>query len=162
MSLMLDQLLVQEQALQFRYFDDDIAWQLGNYLHQLSYERDLSVALEVYVFDRVVFSSSRIGLTTAQGRSIPIMRNNVLSSGHSSHYLSLFYCSDFTHLSNRFVGQTAISTQHLSAMGGSFPLKLHNGPLIGAISCVGLASIDDHNLVVEALTHVISRQALID
>lgn len=162
MSLTLDQLLVQEQALQFRYFDDDIAWQLGNYLHQLSYERDLSVALEVYVFDRVLFSSSRIGFTKVEGCSIPLMRNNVLSSGHSSHYLSLFYCSNFAYSAGKFSGKAAMPGQQITAMGGSFPIKLHNGPLIGAITCAGLASIDDHNLVVETLTHVISRQALID
>ncbi|MFD1692078.1 heme-binding protein [Azotobacter chroococcum] len=38
-----------------------------------------------------------------------------------------------------------------AAHGGSFPLRLSNGELIGALTLSGLPQWDDHRLVVEAL-----------
>ncbi len=157
MSLTLEQIVIQEQKFQFEYFDSDVAWKLGSYLYQMAYDRDLSVAIEVYAFDQVLFSSARIGMAEIQQNIVERMRQNVLDSGHSSHYLSLLHCSGA-----KIKDSPGALNGKVCALGGSFPIQLRNGPLIGAITCAGLTSIDDHNLVVEALSYVTGQQALID
>lgn len=160
MSLTVSQLLTQEAQLTFAYFTSATAWDLGSYLHQIAYERELSVAIEVFALEQVLFHSERIGLGKTPRYSLKQMRNHVLESGHCSHYLSLNQ--------NRIIefGPQQSVTIHLNpriaAQGGGFPIRMENGKLIGAICCIGLTSIDDHNLVVEALRYIINQQALID
>jgi uncharacterized protein (UPF0303 family) len=160
MSLTLSQLLKQEEQLQFVYFTSTTAWDLGSYLHQMAYERDLSVAIEVFALEQVLFHSERIGMGKTSRYTLKQMRNHVLESGHSSHFLAL------NQDGNKRFGSSDRVTNHTShiiaAQGGGFPIRMGNGKLIGAICCGGLTSIDDHNLVVEALRHIISQQALID
>jgi uncharacterized protein (UPF0303 family) len=160
MSLTVSQLLKQEAQLTFAYFTSSTAWDLGSYLHQMAYERDLSVAIEVFALEQVLFHSERIGLSHAPRYTLKQMRNHVLESGHCSHYLSLNQ-KPITALDSK---QTVAIHPNsvIAAQGGGFPIRMDNGKLIGAICCIGLASIDDHNLVVEALRYIINQQALID
>jgi len=173
MSLTLDQLLIQEDKLQFVQFTHDVAKELGSYVHQIAYERELSVAIEVFAFDQVLFRFERVSVGKTQEKTLVQMRNHVLESGHSTQYLALnqdnpnqLNQASLINHGNENLEQTFDNKQAVyqfnHAQGGGFPLRLSNGSMIGAICCSGLTSIDDHNLVVEALHYIISQQALID
>ena len=59
----LNELLSQEDEIQFHYFNNATAWELGSFIKTAAEDMSVAVAIEVYAFGQVVFSYAMPGLS---------------------------------------------------------------------------------------------------
>ncbi|ASL28878.1 heme-degrading domain-containing protein [Azotobacter chroococcum] len=141
------ELLEQEAHLQLPAFDLAAAWQLGQQLYRLAAATQAPAVLEIHAYGQVVFSAALPGSCADNHDWIRRKRNTVLRYGHSSLYLGEYNRDK----GREFETQPHIDAREYAAHGGSFPLRLSNGELIGALTLSGLPQWEDHGLVVKAL-----------
>lgn len=82
----LTELLTQEEELQFLHFNNATAWELGNLIKVAAEKLSVSVSIDVYAFEQVVFSYAMPGTSKDQQDWIRRKRNSVMRFGHSSYY----------------------------------------------------------------------------
>lgn len=149
----LNTLLAQEEELQLQSFNNQMAWELGQAVKQAAEKLAVAVAIEVYAFEQIVFSYAMASTVKDNLEWIRRKRQTVMRFGHSSYYLGQYNIFK----SRDFESQLYIDAMEYCAHGGSFPIRLRNSGLIGAITVSGLAQEDDHNLAIGALREVIPR-----
>lgn len=149
----LSKLLAQEHELQFSQFYNEIAWELGASLKRAAEKLSVSVVIEVYAFERVLFSYAMSGTSSDNQDWVRRKRQSVMRFGHSSYYLGQYNTSK----QREFESQDHIDATQYCAHGGAFPIRIKGSGLIGAVTVSGLPQEDDHNLVVVALKELIDR-----
>lgn len=151
----LTELLTQEEELQFHYFNNATAWELGNLIKIAAEKLSVSVSIDVYAFEQVVFSYAMPGTSKDQQDWIRRKRNSVMRFGHSSYYQGQYNAAK-----NRdFESIPYLDPKEYCAHGGSFPIRIKNCGLIGAVTVSGLPQETDHQLVVDAIRKIISQQS---
>ena len=148
----LDELLRQEDLLQFNYFNNELAWQLGSTLKQMAEQKKSHVAIEVYAFNQTLFSFAMPNTQLDNQIWIERKRRTVLRFGHSTYYIN-----QYNQAKNRtFELQPHIDANLYAGHGGAFPIRIKNSSIVGAVTVSGLVQIEDHQLVTEALASVIA------
>lgn len=147
----LQQLLQQESALQLPRFDHDHAWQLGCLLREQALQQHANVTIEIHAYGQVLFSHAMAGTSQDNAHWLERKRNSVLRFGHSSLYLGEYQRTK----GREFELLPHIDAQRYCAHGGSFPLRLLGGGLIGAVTVSGLPQLADHQLVCQALASLL-------
>lgn len=147
----LDALLSQEEKLQFDSFNNEVAWRLGCELKALAEQKNCHVAIEVYAFGQILFSFAMLNTQLDNQLWIERKRRTVLRFGNSSYYINQYNKSK-----NRvFEEQDHIDANRYAGHGGAFPIRIRNSGLVGAVTVSGLPQIEDHQMVIDALTAVI-------
>ncbi len=149
------QILTQEQRLHWVRFDNALAWQLGCTLKAAAEQRQAAVAIEVWGFGQVIFAYAMPGTSTDNLDWVRRKRQTVLRFGHSSLYVGQYNREK----SREFERLPQISPLDYAGHGGSVPIKLSGGGLIGAVTLSGLPQVEDHNLVCAAMLRVIESLA---
>lgn len=150
----LQELLAQEDELQLDYFNNQTAWELGNLIKQAAEELSVSVAIEVYAFEHVLFNYLMPGTNKDNHDWIKRKRQSVMRFGHSSYYQGQYNAAK-----NRdFEAQPHIDPKEYCAHGGAFPIRIKNSGLIGAVTVSGLPQEIDHQLAVDALRTVMQQK----
>ncbi len=152
--LTLEYLLAQEAEHRFETLDFDAAWTIGGLIRDRAAQISAPVAIEVYAFGQVLFVSALPGSTADNLEWMRRKRNTVLRLGHSSMFAGLNYETS----GQRMEQQNYIDHREYTDHGGSFPLLLKNGAIIGAVSVSGLPSHEDHALVVWGISQYLPRQ----
>lgn len=148
----LSKLLAQENELQFSQFNNDIAWELGVLLKLAAETLLASVTIEVYAFERVLFSYAMPGTSSDNQDWAKRKRRTVMRFGHSSYYLG-----QYNKLKQReFESQQHIDATQYCAHGGAFPIRIKGCGLVGVVTVSGLPQKDDHNLVIMVLKKLIA------
>jgi uncharacterized protein (UPF0303 family) len=143
----LNELLAQEAELQLPYFNNQTAWDLGYLIKLAAEKKSLSIAIEVYAFEHVLFSYFMPGTNKDNHEWVRRKRQAVMRFGHSSYYLGQENASK-----NRdFEAQAHIDPKEYCAHGGSFPIRIKNSGVIGAVTVSGLPQEIDHQLAIDAL-----------
>jgi uncharacterized protein (UPF0303 family) len=144
----------QESELTFPKFDLDVAWQLGQRLHQLASDRRLPVVIDVRYFGQSLFYSALPGSVPDNADWVRRKSNIVARFHRSSYAVGLTLQQAKTTLLERY----ALSVTDFSAHGGSFPIQVKGVGVIGAVSVSGLPQRADHELVVEVLCLELGRE----
>ncbi|MGO4854110.1 heme-degrading domain-containing protein [Phaeovulum sp. W22_SRMD_FR3] len=147
---MLAQIAREELELRFVSFDEDTAWALGQALARRAQERRAPVVLNIRSSDRTYFHLALPGATPD---------NDLWAQRKSNTTLHLHRASLAVGAAMRAKGQDpdsfglgrGLDPLVYSAHGGSFPIRLTKGPVLGAITVSGLPQIEDHALIVETL-----------
>lgn len=149
----LQELLAQEDEIQFSFFNNQTAWELGSLLKSTADKLAAPIAIEVYAFEHVLFSYFMPGTNKDNHEWIKRKRQSVMRFGHSSYYQGQYAASR-----NRdFEAQPHIDPKEYCAHGGSFPIRIKNSGVIGAVTVSGLAQEIDHQLAIDALRELIKR-----
>jgi len=154
MNYTLENLIQQELDLELNQFNQDVAWQLGTTIKQLAEEKGASISIEIYGFGQTLFQFCMLGSSADQLDWIRRKRNSVLYYGRSTYYLSLYNEGK----QRVFETQPHIDPNEYCAHGGSFPIRIKGSGLVGAVTASGLASVEDHDLVTQALHKVLNSQ----
>lgn len=150
----LNELLAQEDELQLHHFNNTTAWELGNLIKLGAANISASISIEVYAFEQVVFSYAMPGTSKDQQDWIRRKRNSVMRFGHSSYYQGQYNASK-----NRdFEAIPYLDPKEYCAHGGSFPIRIKNSGIIGAVTVSGLPQETDHQLAVDAMREIVSQQ----
>lgn len=152
----LTELLTQEDEFQLKYFNNQTAWELGSLIKLAAEKLSVSVAIEVYAFEHVLFSYFMPGTNKDNHDWIKRKRQSVMRFGHSSYYQGQYNVAK-----NRvFEAQLHIDPKEYCAHGGSFPIRIKNSGLVGTVTVSGLAQEIDHQLAVDALRTIIEQQQI--
>lgn len=146
-------LLEQEAEIQFDYFNNQSAWKLGNLIKASAEALGAAVAIEVYAFEHVLFCYLMPGTNKDNHDWIKRKRQSVMRFGHSSFYLGQHYASQ----NRNFEAIPYIDPKEYGAHGGSFPIRIKNSGLIGAVTVSGLPQETDHQLAIDALRQLMKQ-----
>jgi uncharacterized protein (UPF0303 family) len=148
---LLEELLRQEEELQFSTFTNDDAWALGRALVEAA--RGLPVAIDIRRGEQQLFHAALAGSAADNDAWIERKNRVVRRFGHSSFYMGTTYRLDGTSISERHLLDEADYAAH----GGAFPVIVRDVGVVGTITVSGLPQEEDHRLVVETLRAFLSR-----
>lgn len=137
----------QERDLVFDRFDNDDAWRLGCMLVELARERDLGVTIDVRRGPQQLFHAALAGTTADNDSWVERKARVVERFAASSYAVGLRAAAKGTTLA----AQHDLPLHQYAAHGGSFPIRIRDVGVVGAVTVSGLPQADDHALVVEAL-----------
>lgn len=136
----------QERDLRFDSFGYDDAFELGMLLVRLARERAHPVAVEVTLGEQRVFHIALAGSSADNDDWLERKARVVRRFGHSSLAVRTWF-----HAGGRdFDRDSRLDPRRFAAHGGCFPIIVGD-TLVGVVGVSGLAQLDDHALVVEAL-----------
>jgi uncharacterized protein (UPF0303 family) len=139
----------QETELLFPHFDYATAWHLGLTLRELAVSRKQSIVVDIRRFGspyQPLFYTA-LGGTPDNARWVQ-RKSNVVARFHRCSY---FIGLTLEQTNRTFTDRYNLPDADYAPHGGSFPIHVVGGGIIGAVTVSGLPQRDDHNLVVEAL-----------
>jgi uncharacterized protein (UPF0303 family) len=148
MSLVEDlaQIALQERTLVFPAFNEETAWTLGSRLRAVALERGLSLVIDVRRPAQPLFYTALPGTTPDNAEWVRRKSNVVFRFHRSSYAVGLEMDQKQSSLEAR-----GLPTADYASHGGSFPIRVQNAGLVGAVTVSGLLQRADHELAVEAL-----------
>ncbi|MBS1183310.1 MAG: hypothetical protein H6Q99_3190 [Proteobacteria bacterium] len=150
----LDDLLAQEDRLQFAAFDNDTAIALGLHLVELGRARHLPITVDVRRAGQQIFHAALAG-TSADNDEWVIRKNAVVMRfGHSSFYMGRRAALKDV----PFHEAMLVDPRDYAAHGGAFPIRVIGTGLVGTVTVSGLPQHEDHALAVEAIENLLARQ----
>jgi uncharacterized protein (UPF0303 family) len=143
----LEKIAQQEKRLQFKQFDSEVAWAVGNALKAVAEKRGVAVAIDISLSGHRLFSYAMPGTTPDNADWIRRKRNVVERYHRSSYAIGLTHQRAQTTLQ----AKTGLDPKDYAPHGGCFPIILAGTGCVGTITVSGLPQRDDHNLVVAVL-----------
>ena len=142
----LDQLARQEEILVFDRFDEDTAWSIGSKLVGVAQAQNAPVAVNIRTPDRTLFHVSLSGAKPAND-SWARRKSNLVLREHQS---SMRFGAELK-AKGKTLADHGIDFADYADHGGSFPIRVSGVGVIGAITVSGLASHEDHGMIVDVL-----------
>jgi len=144
---LLEQLIKEEQELQFDFFSMETAHTIGLSIMKVGKDAKYPIAIDITRHGQQLFHIALEGSTPDNDAWIKRKSQLVNRVSHSSYYVSTKLA-----ISGKTIEESLlISGAEFAPHGGSFPIIIKNTGVIGTITVSGLASADDHKLVVDAI-----------
>ncbi|MFD5662157.1 heme-degrading domain-containing protein [Streptomyces hirsutus] len=143
-----EELEEQERRLVFRRFSHEDAWALGSLLVETARERQAPVAIDIHRAGQQLFHAALPGSAPDNGAWIARKRRVVERYGSASYLVGARHRAKGT----TFEESSRLDPDTYAAHGGSFPIAVEGAGVIGAVTVSGLPQLEDHRMVVEALT----------
>jgi uncharacterized protein (UPF0303 family) len=143
----LEELLAQEEELQFTTFTNTTAWELGCALVDAAQRDRLGVTVDIRRGEQQLFHAALPGTTANNDKWIERKNRVVRRFGHSSFFMGTLYRLQGTTLAERQL----VSATRYAAHGGAFPVIVRGVGPVGTVTVSGLPQEDDHRLVVGVL-----------
>ena len=147
MAEILEQLLQEEQELQFTRFNEDTTWELGSQLVEQARSMNLPVTIDITRGAHQLFHASLPGTSADNDEWIKRKVRLVYRFGHSSFYMGQLLKSKGKRIEESYL----ISESEYAPHGGCFPVIVKGTGMVGTITVSGLPQEDDHKLVVQAI-----------
>jgi len=144
---LLQELLRQEEELQFTSFTNETAMELGLALLSEARTRSQPVTIDISRHGQQLFHFAMTGTSADNDHWIRRKNNVVARFGHSSYYMGRQLQSMGQSMEEKYL----LSSQEYAAHGGAFPLIARGVGVIGAITISGLPQAEDHEVVVTTL-----------
>jgi uncharacterized protein (UPF0303 family) len=138
----------QEGALVFTRFDNDDAWRLGCLLVDMARERGLGVTIDIRRGIQQLFHAALPGTTADNDEWVQRKARVVERFGASSYLVGLRSAVRGSYFAVR---RDDLPVGLYAAHGGSFPIRVRDVGVIGAVTVSGLPQEADHALVVEGV-----------
>ncbi|MCW8098563.1 heme-degrading domain-containing protein [Streptomyces tauricus] len=142
----------QERRLTLPRFTHDDAWALGSLLVELARERGAPVAIDIRRGGQQLFHAALPGSTQDNDAWIDRKRRVVERYAASS----LLVGTRFRAKNTTFEASSRLDPDTYAAHGGAFPLTVTDTGVIGTVVVSGLPQLEDHAMVVEALTRFLA------
>ena len=148
------QLLSEEQLLVLPNFDLIDALEIGSIVKTIGLKRGLPIAVEVRLFDWVVYHAALPGSKPENDWWMARKARVVMLKHHSTMYerVSAEERGVDWHQENNLLDETH------AIHGGGLPLISKDKGFVGALLVSGLPQVEDHLLGVEALTEYLARK----
>ena len=148
------QLLNEEQILTLPSLDISSALEIGEIAKSLGQVRNLPIALEVRLFDWIIYHASLPGSKAENDWWMTRKARVVMLKHHSTMYerVSAEERGVDWHKENNLLDETH------AIHGGGLPLITKNEGFVGMLLISGLPQVEDHLLGVEVLTEFLARK----
>jgi uncharacterized protein (UPF0303 family) len=137
----------QEADLVFSHFDNDTAWLIGQSLRKHAAEHGGNVSIDITVGGLQLFHSVVGHPTPNNDNWVRRKRSTVLEFWKSS----LLVAKEMK-ASGRTLLEHGLSENDMALSGGSFPIRLKDLGVVGAVTVSGLPQTHDHQLIVDTLS----------
>lgn len=154
MADILDQLLRDEQELQFEKFNEETAWQLGSGLVEHCTREGIPVTIDIMRGEHQLFHASMRGTSADNDDWVKRKVRLVYRFGHSSFYIGQLLKSKGKSIEEMFL----IPESQYAPHGGCFPIIIKDTGMVGAITISGLPQEEDHKLVTQAIRNYLSKE----
>ncbi|ANZ65209.1 hypothetical protein AYR62_14725 [Secundilactobacillus paracollinoides] len=142
------EVVAEEATLQFTKFDNQTALAIGNQLVALAQERHAAVTIDITRCRQQLFHAALPGTAIDNDEWLKRKINVVYQFGVSSLHKQL----EMTAQGRSIEEASLVNKYQFAAAGGCFPVVLKDTGLIGTIAVSGMASEEDHQLIVDELT----------
>lgn len=140
-------LVEQEQALQFKEFSNQDAWNIGKAIVEEAIERKLKISVSIRLNSGyVIFQQGLNGSNLDNQFWMNRKSNSVVRKEMSSLHLWANLTQSGNTLQN-----IGMDEKDYALCGGGFPIILQRTGVIGTIMVSGLDHIADHNMIVNHL-----------
>ncbi len=154
MDDILNQLLQEEQELQFTKFNEDTAWKLGSQLVEQARNKNLPVAIDITRGTQQLFHASLRGASPDNDEWIKRKIRTVYRFGHSSFYIGQLLKSKGKTIEQAYL----VSENEYAPHGGCFPIIVKDTGIVGTITVSGLPQEEDHKLVVQTIREFLAQE----
>src|SRR5215211_7919081 len=154
MDDILNQLLQEEQELQFTKFNEDVAWKLGSQLVERARSKNLPVTIDITRGTHQLFHASLRGTSPDNDEWIKRKVRLVYRFGHSSFYMGQLLKSKSKTIEQAYL----VSESEYGPHGGCFPILVKETGIVGTVTVSGLPQEEDHKLVVDTLRDFLSQE----
>jgi uncharacterized protein (UPF0303 family) len=154
MDNMLEQLLQEEDELQFTSFNESTAWQIGSQLVDRALKENLPITIDITRGSHQLFHASLHGTSPDNDEWIKRKVRLVYRFGHSSFYMGQLLKSKGKRMEEAYLVSENVYAPH----GGCFPVIVKDTGLIGTITVSGLPQEEDHKLVVQAIRDYLNQE----
>ncbi len=139
----------QEDMLQFERFTEADAWKLGSAMRALAAERGLPLVIDIRIGTRPLFYCALPGTTPENPDWVRRKVNSVYRFDSCSYRVGLEYRLK----GNAFDASRGIDPMNFASAGGSFPIRIRDVGVVGAVTVSGVPQRQDHAFVAEAICH---------
>ncbi|MFF6961024.1 MULTISPECIES: heme-degrading domain-containing protein [unclassified Streptomyces] len=146
------ELVAQEAELVFSRFTHDDAWRLGSLLVEMAREGGAAVTVDIRRGGQQLFHHALDG-TTPDNDAWLARKARVVERYHAS---SLLVGERFRAKGGSFEESSRLDPDLYAAHGGAFPLRVAGVGVVGVVAVSGLPQVEDHALVVAALTRYLA------
>lgn len=154
MSDLLAQLLQEEQELQFPYFNEITAWQIGSQIVEHAMRENLPITIDIRRGGHQLFHASLPGTAADNDEWVKRKVRLVNRFGHSSFYMGQMLKSKGKRIEESYL----IPESEFAAHGGCFPIIVKSTGMVGTITVSGLPQEEDHKLVVQFIRAFLARE----
>jgi len=154
MDMVLQELLQEEQELQFKHFDEQTAWEIGSKLVERASRENLPIAVDITRGAHQLFHASLPGTSADNDEWIKRKIRLVYRFAHSSFYMGQLLKQIGKSIEEVFL----IPESEFAPHGGCCPVVIKGTGMIGTITVSGLAQEDDHKLVVETIRDFLAEE----
>lgn len=146
------QCIQEEQELQFDSFTNERALELGLAILKRVKEESKSITIDIDRHGQRLFHYAMEGTTMDNDEWVERKKRLVHRVFKSSFHFSLWLEQRGQTLQER-----GLSEKEYAPVGGSFPLRIRNVGIVGAVTVSGLPHEKDHALVVEEIRKFLSK-----
>ena len=143
----LQEIIEQENELQFEHFSNDDAFELGMIIYNIAKERQLPVTIEITKNTQMIFHIALEGTTPDNDEWLRRKKNLVTRTGMSSFRIVTELRKDDERFEDRF----ELTRENYAPAGGCFPVRVKGTGIIGTVAVSGLEMSLDHALVIEGI-----------
>jgi uncharacterized protein (UPF0303 family) len=154
MDNILEQLLQEEQELQFVSFDESTAWEIGCLLVERAQKEQLCITIDITRGSHQIFHASLPGTSADNDAWIKRKVRLVYRFGHSSFYMGQRLKNRGKSIEEAYL----IPESKYAPHGGCFPVIVKNTGMVGTITVSGLPQEEDHKLVVRAIRDYLAQE----
>mgnify|MGYP001343435409 CR=1 FL=1 len=147
-------LLQEEQELQFTFFNETTAWQLGTQMVEHAMRENLPVTIDITRGQHQLFHASMPGTAADNDEWVKRKVRLVNRFGHSSFYMGQMLKSKGKRIEESYL----IPESEYAAHGGCFPIIVKGTGMVGTITVSGLPQEEDHKLVVESIRAFLAKE----
>lgn len=149
----LEELLAEQEALQFARFGFDEAYAIGQDLVEHARRERLAVTIDVAVGGQQLFHAALPG-TAPDNDQWVIRKNRVVGRFfRSSYYIARLLEAKGQTIEAAF----GVPSADFAPFGGAVPITVRGTGVVGAVTVSGLPHQDDHRMVVEAMRRFLEK-----
>jgi len=150
----LQQLLLEEEELQFSQFNEETAWRLGGLLVETASSKNLPVTIDIMRGTHQLFHASLRGTSADNDEWVKRKVRLVNRFGHSSFYIGQL----LNDMGKRIEEAFLIPESEFAPHGGCFPVIVRGTGVVGTVTVSGLPQEEDHKLVVGAIRDYLAQE----
>lgn len=137
----------QEKLAVFKTFNEEVAFDLGSAVYGLAREQRAPVVVNIRTPNRALFHAALPGSTPDNDDWVRRKSNVVLRFHQSSMLFGQLLAVNDRAIS----AESGLDLMDYAGHGGSFPIRMVQGGVIGAVTVSGLPQIEDHRMIIAAL-----------